>query len=430
MGDTSSTRRQFVAALGVAGTVSLAGCSAIPGIGNAPTTTRTQRPKTTSTKRGTQRPKTTSTGRGTVVDDFEGDVDSRWGVSNGKYTVTNQDTFQGDQSLVLEPKKSANQPVTKIFKSFYPETLDLSKHDLTMAVKVEKPEALKISAEIIAPARSDYLTSTRYIPKELDGWVRYDLGYTGKRGSPNLKNVQQLNIQIGPTNKPFRVLIDDIRKIPKPTTGKVMFHFDDNAVSQYEVAYPEFKKRDWPGAIGVIPDTVGGDRRLTNGMLRELGKAGWDMMSHPHLARPYPAYPPKKQRQEIQQAYNYLKLKGFTKGARHFVAPYNRVNKKTLEIVREFHETCFLFGGAPSNALKPSNPYVISRVAGTDPRGVRRVLNLAEEFNQLVVVYYHRIAAQDAEYSIPKDIFMNTVNHVEKKDIDVITPSQLIDRTQ
>lgn len=434
-----STRRTFLTAVGVAGGVSLAGCSSIPGSGDSSkqdgtaTATQTSNGTRTDGKNGSSNGGGKKNGngnqsstRGTVVDDFEGTVDSRWGISHGRYKTTKQDAFQGNQSLVLEPKKNAKTPVAKISKAFYPKTLDLSSHDLSIVAKVKKPKDVKISAEVIAPAESDMLTATRYIPIEMDDWVRFDFGYTGKQGKPAMDSVSQVNIQVGPMEKgtDFQVLVDDLRKIPKPKKGKVMFQFDDGHVSAYEKAFPLLQEKGWPGSVAVIPDAVNSEDRLTNSMMREMGKANWDMMSHPGTGTPLPQLPAKRQRRLIRSAKQALDVKGFEDGARHFVAPYSRVDKTTLDIISEFHETGFLFGACPNNAQLPSNPHFISRVQGPAVRGARQAIDVANDLNQLVVVAYHTLGGDGT----PMNKFKEIVNHVEKKNMDVITPSQLIDQ--
>ncbi|WP_244531650.1 polysaccharide deacetylase family protein [Halogranum amylolyticum] len=319
-----------------------------------------------------------------------------------------------------------NGDVAGIYKSF-PDGLDLRKHDLSLAVKLEKPVRGKIAAEFIAPARSDMLTSKRFIPKELNDWVRIDLGYTGKTGEPVMKAIQELRLMVlTPEGKPIDVRIDDLRKIPKPDKGKVVLQFDDAVTSQYEVAFKELQKRGWPGGVAVIPDAINSEGNLTTGQMREMRDAGWDMMAHPQAPEPLPAYSKAKQQRIIQQAHNYLDLKGFPEGARHFVAPYNRVSKTTLEIVEQYHETGFMFGACPNNAQQPSNMHAISRVMGKDPQGTRRILNLAEEFNQLAVVTWHSIGDGEEYETSPAD-FMNVLDHLKQKDVDVIAPSGLID---
>lgn len=410
-----SSRRKFIVTVGTTGTASFAGCSSILGGGNGSDRFSPNNESTTSDSNGTT---DDATAPGQSVDKFN-NISSQWEISYGKLTTTTQDVFQGDQSVVLEPKKNGKKSVSKISRTFYPEALDLSSHDLSLAVKVNKPDAVKVRAEIIAPAKSSMLTATRHIPKELDAWVRFDLGYTGKRGNPVMDNVSKINIQIGPTKKPFQVLIDDLRKVPKSNTGKVMFQFDDGHVSVHETAYPLFNKKDWTGSVAIIPSAVGGDDRITEAMMRKMGKNGWDMIGH--ASELLPDHSPEKQQQILRQTKRYLDVKGFKKGANHFVVPYHRVNNATLKHMDALFETAYLQGGGPNNANRPSNPAFISRINGESLRETRRIVNMAAKFNQLAVIYFHEIGGS----GLPVNALKKVLNHVEKKDVDVITPSQL-----
>lgn len=409
-----STRRTFLTTVGVAGAMSFAGCSSFPGNGSetATSTEDTQNTDHTETDDDSGAP-------GASVADFE-DL-SAWEVTNGRLQSTNQDVFQGSQSVVLEPKENAAEPVTKISRTFYPEPLDLSGHDLSLVAKVNKPDSVKVTAEVIAPAQSSMLTATRHIPLELDEWVRFDLGYTSKRGAPVMDNVTQVNIQIGPMNEPFQVLVDDLRQVPKPDTGKVMFQFDDGHSSAYETAYPVLQEKGWPGSVAVVPDAVGSEDRVTEANMREMSKNGWDMIGH--ASELLPDHSPEEQRQILQQTKQYLDVKGFTNGARHFVAPYSRVNTATLDHINELFDTGYLFGAGPNNATHPSNPAFISRVQGPSADGTSQIIDMAAEFNQLAVVSYHEIGGE----GVSMDTFEQIINHVDDTDIDVITPSQLVD---
>lgn len=101
------------------------------------------------------------------------------------------------------------------------------------------------------------------------------------------------------------------------------------------------------------------------------------------------------------------------------------MSSTTLDLIDEIYETGFLFGGCPNNAQHPSNPNFISRVQGPSVRDVRRILDVAEQTNQLVVISYHRI--EHGENNVPMSEFRKVVDHVKKKNMDVITPSQFID---
>lgn len=426
--------------VGTVGTLSIAGCSTVLPTGpdeSSPTTssvTSSSKPDKTATDINTETsPEKQSTGsfsRGEVIEDFEGTIDSRWQVLKGEFTVDEDDPYQGRQSIVLTSSNNASaENEVGISRSFHESGgLDLSTHDLSIAVRFEQPARGRIAVEFIAPAQSDTLTSRHFIPKELDGWTRIDLGYSGKTGEPAMDAVQKVRIGALTDGEPITVAIDDIRKIPKPSRGKVMFQFDDSHITTYTNAFPKLKARDWPGAVGVIPDSIGGSDRLSRSQMHEMKEAGWDMMSHPHppVAKPLPQLPPDEQKQLIQTAKQTLETWGFHKGARHVVAPNGRVSTKTVELMQQYHDTNYMFGGTPANATHPSNMYGISRVSGTSPDEVKSILDLAEQFNQLVIIYYHKIDTSTGS-SVSIDSFENILDYVKQKQMDVVSPSQFLD---
>ena len=466
----SSTRRKLLATLGTATTLSLAGCSAVlgpqgdGGTSNKSTSTADPSGTDTTTKtnggkkggnKGTPQSKNTPFTRGTVVENFE-KKHKRWRPLAGKVTLDKKDPYQGSQSLVLlagnSSKKKSNAPnstnatnttnttstpsnssgnAAGVARSYYSSGgknsgLDLRKHDLTMAVRFEKPIDGRIGVELIAPSSTLSLTSRRYIPIELDGWTRIDLGYTGKEGKPALKDVLGMRIIVNSSEGPINVAIDDIRKIPKAKKGKVMFQFDDGHITTYTKAFPELKARQWPAGAAIIPEGIGTKYNMSWADIRKLDKAGWDIMSHPPVAKPLPKLSPKKQERMIRKTKKALKYRGFKKGARHIVAPYGRVSNKTIDIMKKYHEANYMFGGTPNNAKYPSNMYGISRVKGTSPEAVNHLLDLAEQYRQMVVISYHDFGT-GSDTSVSMEGLQKVLNHVEKKKMDVVSPSQFLD---
>jgi peptidoglycan/xylan/chitin deacetylase (PgdA/CDA1 family) len=468
----SSTRRKLLATLGTATTFSLAGCSAVlgpsdSGTSNKSTSTADSSGTDTTTKNGTKnggnkggnektpQQKNTPFTRGTVIEDFEKKL-KRWRPLAGKVTLDTKNPYQGSQSMVLKTgtssKKKSKAPnstnatnttstpsnssgnAAGVARSYYSSDsknsgLDLRKHDLTMAVRFEKPVDGRIGVELIAPSSTLSLTSRRYIPIELNGWTRIDLGYTGKEGKPTLKKVLGMRIIVNSSEGPINVAIDDIRKIPKAKKGKVMFQFDDGHITTYTKAFPKLKERQWPAGAAIIPDSIGTAENMKWSDARKLNKAGWDIMSHPPVSEPLPTLSPKKQEREIRDTKNALEYRGFKKGARHIVAPYGRVSNKTIDIMKKYHEANYIFGGTPNNAKHPSNMYAISRVQGTSPGAVKDIIDLAEKYRQMVVVMYHDIGT-GSNTSVTPEEFESVLNHVEKKKMDVVSPSQFLDSTR
>lgn len=416
------SRRGFLAAVG-AGSFALAGCAGLTGVDvpggqdGTPTETETESPETT------EEPTTTPeepSGPGTVVEDFE-DLEP-WTAIRGTVEADTNDAFAGSQSVRIENPEGG---AAGIFKS-YSEGLDLSQDDLSIAVKLEKPAVGKLSVELLAPGRADHLVTHRYIVEELDDWVRVDLGYTGKTGNPDVSSVQELRIMVQTEDEPIRFWVDDLRKSPKPDKGKVILSFDDGHITQYDVAFQEMQNRGWPGVAAVIPQAIGTPKDMTVGQLREMRDAGWDISSHPQESEPLTAFPKEEQRQKLQASKDWLNQRGFPDGARFFFAPYNQVNGDTLELVEEMHDYGFTFGACP-NGTPPAGKTAISRFLGRDPAGAKRILDLVDEYNQLAVLNYHAIGP---EHNVSLDQFLEVLDHVESKDVDVITPSQLLEMEQ
>ncbi|UPM43418.1 polysaccharide deacetylase family protein [Halocatena salina] len=427
-----TTRRTLLATLGAASTFSLAGCSGMIPTGPSGDSETTSTPTGTPDGSGTEGDGSGSSSGpgGSVIDDFEGNVKDRWEVDAGKFTTDTENAFQGGQSLVLQAKGKQGEGNATISRSFYSDSndssaLDLSSHDLSLAVRFEKPKSGHIAISCHAPTESSSLTCRRFIPQELNGWTRFDLGYTGKQGQPDPSKVFTVQISVMTDNgEPIKVGIDDLRKVPKASKGKVMFQFDDSVKSAYDTVFPMFNERDWQAGVAIIPDVIGSQGRLSTGNMREMADAGWDMMSHTSTDK-LPTQSKQDQKKAIEQSKQQLKSIGFKTGSRHFVAPNGRVNRATLDIIRNNHKTNFMFGAGPGNAKQPTNMYTIPRVMGASPDAVVDLLDLAEQFNQLVVVQYHGIGGDDKETTTAE--FEQVVKHVEKKDMDVVSPSQFLD---
>lgn len=435
----NSSRRAFLAAT-ASSTAILTGCGALGSsdqgtdTGNASTDTD---PRTTANQRTTQKhsDQTTSTPdqsqqrdyvqRGKVLDDFE-DL-KLWGTIEGEATVENKDVFRGSQSVRIQNPAGDG---AGIYKSF-PDGLDLSKYDLSIAAKLNSPASGKIAVEVLAPSRSDQLVCRRYVPKAMNDWMRIDLGYTGLQGDPDLENVQELRIVVLSDGKPIDYVIDDLRLIPKTTKkGRVIIAFDDTKASQYDVALPELNRRGWSGMVAAIPDDVDDAGFLTTDQLREMRDQDWDVVSHPQMGTPLPELTKDEQRRVIKNSKQFLNLKGFREGMQFMTIPYGNFNSTTLDLIDEFHEYGFVFGACPS-CIPPVGKTAISSVSGRDLNGAARMINLAAEYNQLTVVTFNGIGPNK---SVSKDHFTHLLDIIQnwerKGQLEVTTPSGLLELQQ
>lgn len=424
------SRRELLAITGLAA-VPLAGCSKIASSGTEregteTTTNATDSPTATDTETETaesteEPPKESPFDRGEVLEDFEDLGD--WGTIVGSMEADTENVYAGTQSVRVEGKGDS----AGIFRSF-PDGLDLTKNDLSVALQLEAPAEGKLVVDIYAPGERNHAVSRRYVPKELNGWIRFDVGYTNEPGTPEMSDVKELRFVVHPKDgSDVKFRLDDLRLLPKQNErGKVMLTFDDNFKSHYEFAFQEMEKRGWAGVASTIPGEVGKHGRTTIGELREMKEAGWDIVSHPQVMdppTPLPEMSEERQRKTIEDTKEWLKLKGFEDGARYFVTPFDRMSDTTLELVQEFHELGFVFG-ACNNAAPPSGRHNVSRVYAVSDgyHETWKQVKLANRRDQMVVLAFHDIGP---EGEISKEDFKSILDTIEKLDVDVVTASDV-----
>ena len=362
---------------------------------------------------------------GEVISDFE-DLD-RWEAQTGRVEAVPEEARTGSQAAVVESDEG-----TAEMSVFFPDGLDLEGWDTSIAVKPES--ATRIVVEFIAPTREERLATVRTVPEDYDGWFRLDCGYEHKpEGEPDVSNVTRLNvIAVGPDDGPTRMLVDDLRRTEAVDNGKAILAFYDGRQSHFDIAAEMLEERGWAGAVPVDPRRVGGRNRMDFDDLRTLRDRGWDVCSHPRIDRDLTDQPEDRQRTVIESIHDSLEDHGFSDGARHFFAPdWRRMDSTTTAIVREHHESGFLFGSCPTGA-PPTGIHTTPVIWGPAlHNGVRRHINLCDQYNQLTVIRIPPIVDDedvDAN-SMSLGDFEHLLDHLEHRGLDVITPSDLVDGT-
>lgn len=420
------SRRQLVATLGVASTT-LAGClDALP-IDEMSESGAEQTNGTDEEIPDDAEPIWPAIGDGEAISAFES-VD-RWEPVTGEIEPVPEEARFGTQAMAVESE--SNSAAARIR---FPDGLDLEGWDTSLAVKMES--ATRIHVELMAPERGSHLTSIRPAPDGYDGWLRFDFGYIQKHdeeGEPDLSDVRQLNvIAIGPDDGPTRVVMDDLRRTESIDNGKAILALYGGRDSHYEIAAPMLEERDWAAATPVDPGRIGASGRMDVDELRELRDRDWDVCSYPRVDYPLSEQPESRQRQIIETAKDGLEERGFSDGARHFFVPDDRMNETTHDLLREHHDSSFLFGSSPTGA-PPTGIHMTPLIWGPDLYGgVRRAINLCDQYDQLVTLRIPRIVADEADVdanSMSAADFEHLLDHIANRGLDVITPSELVDGT-
>lgn len=373
------TRRTFLALAG-AGATALAGCAGLRGSGGS---TKSGASGGSATGKSGGASSTSLDSAGTL-DDFE-DL-GRWQTLGGSVTADTQQKQTGSQSARVEAKKS--ERLGGIARSV--DGLDLSKFDLSAAVKLEQPAEGSIRRiAAVAVTSGGKVVMKRYLGDTLDEWVRVDFGVTSESGDPDPSKVKELRLMVvAGEETPVKFWVDDLQLVPKPEEAYAIFGLDNTRGSHYDTAFQVLQEKGYPAVEGVNPRSVGGENYLSLDELREMRDAGWDIASQPQTADPLPAYEKAKQRQIIEDAHSYLQERGL--GGEHFLAPYHQLSGETLDILADVHETGFTFGAAPT-PLGATGQYTISRVNGDSRKGLRKLGPLAKKYNQTVTMYFPEI---------------------------------------
>jgi len=250
-------------------------------------------------------------------------------------------------------------------------------------------------------------------------WVGIDVGPTAQIGSPDPTTITGIRIEVDAGASP--ILLDRFETTSTADTGRVMIQFDDNRAS-VATAYEEMHQRSLAGGIAVIPDLVGSGGHLTAAQLATYHDSGWDLVSHPQLDRPLPAYSRARQRAAIVRAKRWLVERGYEAGANHFVVPFGSAGPETLDLMATFHATGFL-SSAGMSGTPPADPLTINRVGIDNVQYAKRQIRRAAAYNQLVVLSAHTVGNADDRW-VSREGFVDMLDTIEKTDVTVVTPTE------
>lgn len=419
--DDGLSRRRLLTAFGVSVTT-IAGCTdEDPGVTGTDGTAGTNPDGNGSSDSATYWPAIEA---GKVLSDFE-DL-KEWSSRSGEIMAVPDEARTGSQAAVIE--SDGEEAGVEIQFS---DSLDLKGWDVSLAVKPESVD--RIVVEFLAPTRSKRLASNRPVPDEYDGWFRMDCGSQQKPGdAPDVSDVTGINvIARGPDGGSTRLLVDDLRRTQSAANGAAILSFHGGHQSHYNVAAEMLAERDWAAAVPVAPERIGDTGLMGIDELRELRDRGWDVCSLPQPSTPLPEQPADQQRQVLKTAQDALANAGFEDGSRHLFVPDGRMDAATYDIVRDIHESAFLFS-AGTTGVPPTEMHMIPFIWGPALHtGVRRHINHSDQYDLLTVMRIPQIVDEDDvgvdENRMSLDNFGLLLDHLEHRDLDIVTPSDLVD---
>ncbi|WP_254763821.1 polysaccharide deacetylase family protein [Natrinema marinum] len=419
---TNRNRRSFVTSVAAAGTLGLAGCLSQVrewGSGDGDPTASGPRPNGTTDRTDADDLPTLP---GESLDDFESLEEWTAMIDGGKLGAETTAPYAGSQSAHLSA-----DPDTEYAAAYtVTDGLDLRGTALSLAVRFTGREQLHIELELYAPNSRNVYALERTLTGPRDRWTRVDFGTGGIEGQPDLADVRRIQLTArrrGTTSGPLDCSIDDLRVVDRPETGRVMFLFDGTLASHHATAFELMQPYGFAGVEAVIPEAVGQDGRLTIDELAALDDAGWDMAARPRTGAHFlDEFAATKQEGLIRQTKAYLEHHGFEDGARHFVTPRNILSPTARDLVEQYHEQAFRFGGSP-NGLPVTDPYNVGFFAGDAGEVTNRYVDYAAEYGQLAVLQFDYFG----EDGISEGTFERVLEYVAERDVDVVTATDLLD---
>lgn len=434
--DRKFRRRAFLGSVAAASSVFVAGCSGGTGTTDPDnsTTTGTATGGTTSASTETAGNETgTTTSQPKQVDDpgtnkpmnpkaatFE-DITFWQAQAKVNLTADKENVYSGTQSARIENHSGS-------IKREFPVPLDLSGKDVSIAVKLDKPEPTNLRLWM-EDSDGNYTKLIQQLNQNHpDTWMRINPSINSAEADPS--KIESILITLDGEGKGKRYWVDDIRFHDKQAKkGQVMVSFDDATIDVYRVAYPIMEKYGIKGVAAIPPDVLGNDGRMTWDQVKELHNNGWEIASHSNDMQGLYGLRPEAQKKKIEYAKKTLKEKGLG-DVTAFMYPGGGCDKHTVKYVRENHDLGYLAFKGSEKGLSQSaimGPMFVNRSRPNTPEAVKNQLDAAAAYNGLYNIYLH-VIRDDAQND--KQEFREMMKHIadyrDKGKVEVVQPKDVV----
>ncbi|WP_158237466.1 polysaccharide deacetylase family protein [Halegenticoccus soli] len=306
--------------------------------------------------------------------------------------------------------------------------LDLSKKDISIAVKVEKPRPTNLRIWFTDSRGNETRLIQQINQNHPGGWIRINPSINSVNA--DLSSVEEILITLDGDGEGKRYWLDDIRFHDKRTNkGQFMFTFDDIVTDVYETAFPIMQEYDLKGALAVPPAVIGYRNRINQDQLEEMHGVGWEIASHSDDLQGLYGLPREQQRKKLERAKEIIKGRGFG-DAPAFMYPGGACDNNTLELVSELHDVAFLtFKGAEKGLSQSAlmNPHFVNRSRPNTDQAVINQVDPAIQYRGLYTMYLHYV---NDDAVINADQFRRICEFVADKrdsgELEVVRPSDVI----
>lgn len=213
--------------------------------------------------------------------------------------------------------------------------------------------------------------------------------------------------------------------------GIVTLWFDDAWISQYKIGFPILEEKEMKGALAVPTESIGFDAYMNWTQVKRLQFAGWEITSHSktHDCN-IPGLSSSEIELEILGSKRTLEQRGIETNI--YVAPCGTNSPETTEIIKKYYAAAR--NVEPGlNPLPLQNYYDIKVVAvekDTSIDTIKQYMTNAGENNQWLILMFHEISDDTSQFGSNEELFRQVIEEVDKSNLEVVLPSQVINYIQ
>ena len=273
------------------------------------------------------------------LDDFE-DLEA-WETIMGTAEATEERAYTGSQSVSLETEGAEQIRIVRTFD----EPIDASGMSPGLAVAADGQVAPTVQ---LVDEDGDWFEFRQRVAGDVP-FRRYNFGLDAVEGDPDDTAIEEIHIVRWVGDEPEDVgelLVDDLHLVPRPSDGIVTLQFAGGHRTTHSVGLPTTEEYDLTATAFVPParlrtseDDEGG--RMTEDQVGELADAGWTIGSQSYRDLHLTGMDEDEQRDDVEQAIEWLEDNGYSAGASAFSFPGDRYDESALEAVADHHEVGF-----------------------------------------------------------------------------------------
>jgi hypothetical protein len=425
-------RRAFLAGLAATG-VGLAGCTGnsdddgTPSPNGTGTPTATPGPEETATPEGT--PETTPQ-QSTDPGSYEPMAPKAATFEDMAYwTAHSGVTLKADSNTVYEGSQSARiEGHSGTIQREFPVPVDLSKLDISLAVKIGGPRATNVRVLLYDTGGNTTELIQGYHDQLPKDWVRINPSIN--TAGANMQRISRMLITIDGDGPSKKYWVDDIRFHEKTSNkAQIMFSFDYMTRSLYEVVFPEMKQRGMTGTVAVAGDRVGTADRLTVEELKEMKDAGWEIASMSNDFGVLAGQSEDIQRKRIERGKKLIKGWGLGDPVA-IMYPKGFCDDTTMKVMEEYHDLGFITFNDSELGLSQSalmGPKLVNRSRPSTAHAVENQLRPATKYNGLYSPQQNVIGPDaDNSRSVFADMLDAVKQEIDKGNAELVHPSDLV----